>query len=162
MHPYSPPHCLIKFFFSFQPNSLLEEVSVFFFHCVPFLGNTLVPVLGCTLCSPPVHAALIPRKEDWVVQTLYQHHTNNLQRILSQACLISVFQRNLFISELSGCCWGLLAEGTSYSLRVSPDDRKKGQDWAAPLQARGDAWCLGSLRGPAPSHTILSKAGSVQ
>ena len=144
----------------------IQYIPVYFcisFHCVTFLGSTLVPVLGCTLCSPPVHAALIPRKEDWVVQTLYQHHTNNLQRILSQACLISVFQRNLFFyfKAVRMLLWGSWQRGTSVSFHVSPDDRKKGQDWAAPLQARGDAWCLGSLRGPAPRHTILSKAGRV-
>ena len=42
--------------------------------------------------------------------------------------------------------WGSWQRGTSVSFRVSPDYRKKGQDWAAPLQAHGGAW-LGTMLG---------------
>lgn len=68
----------------------------------------------------------------------------------------------VFISKLSGCCCGAPGRGDFCFIPCFTRRQEKGQDWTAPLQARGDAWCLGSLRGPAPSHTILSEAGSVQ
>lgn len=69
---------------------------------------------------------------------------------------VFLFQSCQDISE------GLLAQGTPVSFRVSPDDRRKAKSGLLLSKLVGDAWCLGSLRGPAPSHTILSKAGSVQ
>lgn len=88
-HPYSHLNYLIKVFFTIKPNSLLKEMSdkwwifgVFFPHCVTFLGNTLVPLLDCTLgsCWPVLLLMLLwyQGRKTGLYKPLYQYYINNL------------------------------------------------------------------------------------
>lgn len=73
-HSYSHLSCLIKVFFTIKPNSLLEEISdtyclldyVIFWRYFS-TSSKLYP--GQLLASPPVNRTLVPRKENWVVQS---------------------------------------------------------------------------------------------